>query len=137
MLYELFPAIIHDLMLVLNFLYLYHIQFGRGVFTTEVHLDFYSPSPNTHSWLKIKKSVNPCSGSMTKTVESLLIIVTFPTNFLTIFLLNSLVIIWLKWLNIKIILHIFVTFSFLYLIPYLVNFLNNILKNVTKMDSHH
>ena len=24
------------------------------------------PSPNSHSWVKIKKSLKPCSGSMTK-----------------------------------------------------------------------
>ena len=30
------------------------------------NLDFCVPSPNTHSWVKIKKSVKPCSGSMTK-----------------------------------------------------------------------
>ena len=39
---------------------------GRGLFAPEGYLDFCVPSPNTHSWVKIKKSVNSCWGSMTK-----------------------------------------------------------------------
>ena len=39
---------------------------GRGIFAPGGYLDFCAPSPNTHSWVKIKNSINPCSGSMTK-----------------------------------------------------------------------
>ena len=39
---------------------------GRGLFAPEGYLDFCALSPYTLSWVKIKKTVNPCLGSITK-----------------------------------------------------------------------
>ena len=89
----------------ITFLYILEKLLGysmasRGALAPGGRLDFCASSPNTHSWVKIRKSFNHVQELWPNIVEYLLIIFSFPTNLLTIiFLLNSSEIIWLRSLN--------------------------------------